>query len=98
MSDQKKGITNRDLAEEMIRAKMQSDAPEATEIPGAHLPSILSNRFNVTVGPHLTRFAFGEAVVGTAATYHLAVSMSTVDAKELAELILKLVKTVEAKG
>jgi len=68
------------------------------EIPNQDRPSLFVNRFYAGVSPDMTRISFGETVDGTKTAYHTAIIMSTSDAKELADLILKLIKLNQAEG
>jgi hypothetical protein len=56
---------------------------------------IFANRFQVTVGPQITRIAFGEAV-GEEVNYHSAMVTLTIDAEALADLIKEVIRRQHA--
>jgi hypothetical protein len=66
-------------------------AENAHNFPGWALPALYSNRFQVVVGPAMTRVIFGESLFGEDGSYKSAIAMTTADAVELARLILKIV-------
>jgi hypothetical protein len=91
-------ITNEDLARQFQGGAAPGGlSASATGAAGPFIPedqdvpAVFTNRFTVRVSPHLTRIAFGEALVGMDHTYRAALMMTTSDAKELAETILALI-------
>jgi len=77
---------------EMGTPKITLNAP-AADVPGLELTPLFCNRFNVTLGIMTTRIAFGEFVVGNPeadSNFHTAVVLPTIDALELARLIVAL--------
>ena len=67
--------------------------PDNTQDPevakAQQVPGFFINRFHVTVAPDVVRIAFGEAIVGTDATYRTAVVMRAVDALALSEMLVR---------
>jgi hypothetical protein len=65
---------------------------DAIRVFGGHIPSIYSNYFHVSVSPDVTKIVFGEAYPDQKATnYHSSITLRTIDARTLAEVILKLI-------
>lgn len=65
---------------------------ENKDVPGANIQPQFVNRFQVVASPGLVRIIFGDAVVGTEATYHSSIVMSAGDAKELGDLLRGLLE------
>jgi len=56
------------------------------------LPAIFANQFALIVNPQTVRITFGdEPMTGRVPVVHTAVVMKTSDAKQLGELLLKLI-------
>lgn len=70
--------------------------PQASEEENraAHaVPSMLANRFHLTVGDMIARISFGEQVTPNApAVYHQAVTMPRSEAILLAQMLLEMYK------
>ena len=65
---------------------------ESNRVPGQEIMPQHVNRFHVVANPNHVRIIFGDAAIGTDATMHTAVVMTTADAQELANLLSKLIE------
>lgn len=65
-------------------------APEGEKLVAAFV-----NCFQVRMGPQVTRITLGEALTGMEANYHTAVVMLTSDAKELSDLITRMLEQLK---
>lgn len=76
------------------KADQKPEAP-AWKPEGLELPSMFINRFNVLVGPELSRLVFGETVIGDQTKFHIAITMTTAHVKEFAMLLLQLAASTD---
>lgn len=67
----------------------------ASQIPGLEITPLFANRVNITVNAVVTRLTFGESVGTLEPNYHTVIVMPTVDAVELARLVLDLFGKVQ---
>ena len=68
--------------------KPVQEITDLANLPGAELPSLYASRYSVAVGDAVTRISFGDAV-GSRATFHTAITMTTAGAVQLANQILQ---------
>ena len=73
----------------------QKEEGPAEPTPGEDVYAIFADRFYVISNAGHTRIAFGEAPTGAREFYRMAVVLPTVEAKRLAELILRLIRELD---
>jgi hypothetical protein len=82
---------SRDREPKTADTKEEQEGPT----PGEEIYAIFADRFYVVATTTITRIAFGEAPTGMREYYRTAVVLPTKDAKELAELVLRLIRELE---
>jgi hypothetical protein len=77
---------------------MAEETDQKIEVPGLDLVPAYSNYFSIVVAPDVTRIVFAEAFGDTSnANYHTSVVLTTNNAKDLAEVILRLIGQNQAE-
>ena len=64
------------------------------DVAGLNLAPTFANKFNITVNPLFTRIAFGEFVAGDQERdvyYHTVITMPTLDATQLGQLVTAVI-------
>jgi hypothetical protein len=86
------------MIEEETQAMSDDKNPEDEEpSPGEEIAAVFANQFYAVATKSFTRITFGESVIGDRTFYRNAIVLPTDDARELAELLLKLIRELDAE-
>jgi hypothetical protein len=78
--------------EEAVSMSDDKKSEDREPTPGEEIYAIFANQFYAVATKAFIRIVFGEIVTGNRSFYRSAVVLPTDDARELAELLLKLIR------